>query len=206
MKIIFARHCESEANIIHELSNRGLRHPLTKTGREQASLLAEKIKGRSITRIYSSPLLRAIETSAIIAGKLVVEYEVADGLREYDLGVLEGRRDSEAWNEWKRIFDGWSKDQHWDEKIEDGESFYQVRDRFVPFVNGLVAKYGKSDANLLCVGHGGIYAMMLPLVLSNVDSAFVRKQNGFPYTEVIVCEAGPKGLVCKEWGGLELKQ
>ena len=29
-------------------------------------------------------------------------------------------------------------------------------DRFVPFVEGLVAQYGDTDANLLCVAHGGV--------------------------------------------------
>ena len=42
MKLYFVRHGESEANLLHELSNRGLRHGLTDLGREQAGLLAEE--------------------------------------------------------------------------------------------------------------------------------------------------------------------
>ena len=36
MRILFARHGESQANRLHEISNRGLRHGLTKAGRWQA--------------------------------------------------------------------------------------------------------------------------------------------------------------------------
>ncbi|MFO7662130.1 MAG: histidine phosphatase family protein, partial [Chloroflexota bacterium] len=76
MKLIFARHGESLANILHEISNRGLKHPLTSNGREQAAALAQALAFRSLDHIYTSPILRAIETAVIVAHRLGVEYEV----------------------------------------------------------------------------------------------------------------------------------
>ena len=90
------------------------------------------------------------------------------------------------------------------ERIEGGETFYDVRDRFEPFIKDLIGKYRSTDANLLCVGHGGLYAHMLPLVLNNISPEFVRKQMSFPYTDVIVTELTPAGLVCREWGGTKM--
>ena len=43
MRFYFVRHGESEANLLHEFSNRGLKHPLTARGREQVIALAEHL-------------------------------------------------------------------------------------------------------------------------------------------------------------------
>jgi len=54
-----------------------------------------------ITRIYSSPLLRAIETSVILAYRLDADYEVVEALREYDCGILEDRSNEAGWQMWQ---------------------------------------------------------------------------------------------------------
>ena len=41
MRIFFIRHGESQANIRHEISNRGLRYGLTMQGREQAFVISQ---------------------------------------------------------------------------------------------------------------------------------------------------------------------
>ena len=203
MRIIFTRHGESQANILRQISNRGLTHPLTRTGREQAVALADKLRDLAITRIYSSPMLRAIETSVIVANRLNLEYEVTDALREYDCGVAEGRADEAGWQMWQALFDDWSKHKRWERRIEGGESFHDVRDRFVPFIEGLVARYCATDANLLCVAHGGVLWMMLPLVLTNVNDNLMS-QHGFGHTTCIVSEPRPDGLRYVEWDGVKI--
>jgi broad specificity phosphatase PhoE len=67
MKIYFAHHGESEANLLHEHSNRGFKHPLTAKGRTQAMALAEALEGIRIERIYSSPLMRAVQKADVFA-------------------------------------------------------------------------------------------------------------------------------------------
>jgi broad specificity phosphatase PhoE len=201
MKILFARHGESLANTLNEISNRGLKHPLTGRGREQAGLLARNLESHSITRIYSSPVLRAIETTVIIANHLGVEYEVVEALREYDVGNLEGRTDKGAWRSMHSLFDAWVKYQRWDERIEGGESLHQVRDRFMPLIDGLVQQYRDTNSNMLCVGHGGLYLVMLPLVLKNIDTKFIDEHRVFDYTSIVISELDHEGLICTEWNG-----
>ena len=92
MRIYFARHGESYANTLGEMSARGLKHPLTPVGRQQALALAKRLRPSKINRIFSSPILRAIETSVLIANELGIEYEVTDALREYDVGILEDKQ------------------------------------------------------------------------------------------------------------------
>jgi broad specificity phosphatase PhoE len=204
MKILFARHGESQANILHEISNRGLKHPLTRNGREQARVLADKLKSHSISRIYSSPILRAIETTVILAHQLGIDYEVTQALREYDLGGLEGKADEKTWQLWQQLFDDWTKYRHWQRRASGGESFYDVKNRFVPFINGLIRQYQDTSTSLLCIGHGGLYWIMLPLVLTNIDSEFISKHQSFEYASFVVTELQPQGLVCLEWNGMQI--
>ena len=82
-------------------------------------------------------------------------------------------------------------------------SFYDVRDRFVPFIEGLVTQYGATDANLLCVAHGGVLWLMLPLAPPSVDADLMSK-HGFGHTTCIVSEIGADGLCCVEWDGVRI--
>lgn len=204
MKIFFARHGESQANLLHEISNRGLKHPLTLQGREQAAALAHSLQDRSISYIYSSPVLRAIETTVIIAHQLCIGYEITEALREYDLGELEGRSDQRTWETWQEVFDAWTIRKDWEQRAPGGENFHEVQRRFVPFVNGLIEQYRGADKNLLIVGHGGLYWMMLPQVLKNVDTDFIRQHGAFGFASLIVSEVRPQGLVCSEWNGVPI--
>jgi broad specificity phosphatase PhoE len=140
-----------------------------------------------------------LETAIILAGRLGVEYEVVEALREYDVGILEGRADPPSWQMWKEVAEAWLSHQQLEQRIEGGESFLEVRQRFVPFIEWLIQEYGQSQAHLVCVGHGGLYRMMLPLVLANVDQAFITRQGGFGYTAWITCETTRDGLVCTSW-------
>lgn len=204
MKIFFARHGESQANILHEISNRGLKHPLTQKGRQQAHDLAQALEGQSISCIYSSPVLRALETTVIVANHLCIEYEVTEALREYDLGDLEGRGDEKTWEVWHEVFDAWTKQRHWEKRAPGGENFHDVQARFVPFINGLIQRYQGTETNLLCLGHGGLYWVMLPQVLKNIDMKFILEHPSFGYTNTVISELSPDGLSCREWNGVQV--
>ncbi len=200
MRIYFTRHGESQANLLNEISNRGLKYGLTRAGREQAVALADRLQNLLIARIYSSPLLRAIETSIIVANRLDLEYEVVDALREYDCGVAEGRSDAGAWQSVRALFGAWLVEKRWEQRIEGGESFTDIRERFVPFIEGLVHQYGSTESGIVCVSHGGVYWTMLPVVLKNVDTELIARHE-FGYTSCVVAEWRPEGLYCVEWDG-----
>jgi len=186
MRLYFTRHGESEANVRKIISNRGLPHPLTETGRLQAAALAEKLRERPITRIYASPIPRARETAEIVSAALGAPLELADGLREPDCGVLEGRSDEAAWVEHDRWKKNWSSGRDLDKKLEGGESYEDVRERFVAFVKGLVARYGKTDAEFLLVTHGAAMLIGLP-ALFTVDQQSILNY-GLGHTALFAAE------------------
>ncbi len=205
MKLYFVRHGESEANVLHEVSNRGFKHPLTEKGRQQALALAQNLRGIPVARLFTSPLMRAVQTAEILAETCGVPLEITDALREYDCGVLEGRSDDECWRMHSAQRESWLNDHRWEQRHEGGESFFDIRDRFVPFIEGLMQEYRATQANLILVGHGGTYFCMLPLILNNVGFDRVSEL-GFPNTGAVIAEWTPGGLTCLSWCGVPVAE
>ena len=200
MKLYFVRHGESEANVLTMFSNRDLEHELTERGRAQAASLAQKLAGHQVTRLFTSPIRRAAQTAEILAATLGVPCEIADALREYDCGILEGRSDPASWQIYRAVFREWTEEGHWEQRIEGGESFVEMRDRFVPFLKGVVAQYKDSPDGVVLVGHGGLYQCMLPLVLENVGPGIVHR-HPIGTTDTVVAEPAQEELVCLKWCG-----
>jgi broad specificity phosphatase PhoE len=199
MRLYFVRHGESVANLLEEFSNRGTKHGLTEKGKMQAATLAGRLKGASIARIYSSPLLRATQTAAILAEELGVPWEATDALCEFDVGVLEGRSDAASWQVFQELVEAWFSRHEWEHRIEEGESFLDIQERFLPFIEAILAQDWPVNSSLAFVGHGGLYICMLPILLKNVDhqSEFLRKLDN---TEIVIAEVRDDGLVCLSWG------
>ena len=199
MILHFVRHGESEANVLWEFSNGLDRHPLTEKGRQQAYDLAHRLRGLPITACYSSPILRAVQTAEILSAELGISYQVADALREFDVGIFEGRTDETSWQQFFQLVDTWMLQRDWEQSIDGGESFLDIQRRFVPFIDSLIQQYGASQAQFLLVGHGGTYRCMLPLILNNIDFTFANWQR-LPNTAIVSAETTPEGLVCLRWG------
>jgi broad specificity phosphatase PhoE len=203
MKLYFVRHGESEANLLWEFSNGLHKHGLTEKGRQQAARLAQSLRGAGITRIYTSPILRAVQTAEILADTLGPAYAITEALREYDVGALEGRSDQASWELFRQVNEAWLVRYEWDQRTAGGESFHDIRRRFVPFVEGLLQEEAATSGAIVLVGHGGTYRCMLPLVLQNVDFSFAL-EHGIANTAAIIAIPGPQGLVCTDWGDIHL--
>jgi probable phosphoglycerate mutase len=203
MRLLFIRHGESEANVLRVISNRGRQHGLTALGRAQAAALAERLRPTPLAALYHSPLLRAEETALALAQACGVPAQPADALREYDCGVLEGCSDPASWLRYETVLVMWLKRGDLDHRPDGGESFNDIRARFVPFVSGLLDRHAATDATLALVGHGGLFRLMLPLVLSNVTVADAM-QTPIPNTGIIQAETRDGQLVAVDWCGDKL--
>lgn len=200
MKLYFVRHGESEANTFHIISNREQPHPLTERGRQQASALADGLGDIRVDGMFCSPVLRARQTADILSSALAVPYQVTEALREYDCGILEGHSDEESWRRHRAYFDSWILHQGYENKPEGGECFIDIRNRFLPFIESLL--HGPGECILL-VGHGGLFTLMLPLTLSNIDHSFAVT-HGIGNAEYVLAQSGDPGLICLQWGAIHL--
>jgi probable phosphoglycerate mutase len=117
--------------------------PLIEAGREQALALAPALRGRTFTRVFSSPLKRAVETCELTGFGAVVE--LREDLHEWDYGEYEGlttpqiRENRPDWYLWR---DG----------CPDGESPDQVSHR----ADRLLASLMEVGGEVLLFAHGHI--------------------------------------------------
>ena len=89
MRLILVRHGETEWNRqrrVQGLSNLALND----TGKKQAEALGRALRNEKVGAIYSSPLRRAQETARAIRRFHKVDVEILDGLKELDVGDVDG--------------------------------------------------------------------------------------------------------------------
>jgi probable phosphoglycerate mutase len=101
--LILVRHGEAQHNV-SELTGGWSQTHLTEYGVKQITLLAERLKAELSeipTRIMSSDLIRARETTQIIKKALGVQPEFTDGLRELNNGIAAGKSKGEVSQSWQ---------------------------------------------------------------------------------------------------------
>jgi len=196
MKLHLVRHGESEANIQHVISNRESPFGLTELGKQQATTLANNLRDIPITSIFSSPILRARETADIVSRAFYLPYQVTEVLREYDCGILEGKSDKKSWNQHRKYYEDWTVHHDLLSKPEGGENFVDIQNRFLPFIESI--KHG-GEKHILLIGHGGLFHLMLPLILTNIDNDFVNSHS-IGHIECVIAELHSDGFVCSQWG------
>jgi broad specificity phosphatase PhoE len=85
------------------------------------------------------------------------------------------------------------------DKNHPGESYNDIVARFMPFIGRLEERYRDTGASVLLISHGQTLALMLPLLLSNVDWAY-SSTHTFDGTFHAVAELRNGEWVCLRWG------
>jgi probable phosphoglycerate mutase len=200
MKLYFARHGESEANVRRIFWDKPHGYGLTGRGREQARALAESLADAGIAALYCSPILRAVQTAQIVGRQLDLTPQIEDALSERDVGILYGQEISpENLSLCYRITQQWMVHGKHDVRFEGGESYHDIAARFMPFIGRLEDGYRDTEANVLLISHGQTLALMLPHLLSNVDWAY-SSTHTFDGTFHAVAELRHGEWVCLRWG------
>jgi broad specificity phosphatase PhoE len=102
--------------------------PLSPLGLQQAEITAQHLAKERISAIYSSDLLRAVQTAEPLAGLLDLEIIATSDFRERHVGVLEGLTFDEAKNQYPKDYYALvnRKISH---VITNGESYRQLLNR-----------------------------------------------------------------------------
>ena len=87
MRILLIRHGRQNSPLCN------VNVPLAEEGRRQAALLGERLKDEKIEAVWSSDLIRAVETADIINESLQVPREIRKDIREISFGDMEGLSD-----------------------------------------------------------------------------------------------------------------
>jgi probable phosphomutase (TIGR03848 family) len=90
-RILLIRHGLNDYVKEHRLAGRTPGVHLNAEGLAQAAALAERLMSAAIGAIYTSPLERACETAAPLAGRLALNVQLLDGVKETDCGEWTGQ-------------------------------------------------------------------------------------------------------------------
>ncbi len=108
---------------------RGLANiPLSDKGQRQAAGLCELLRNKPLAAVYSSPLLRAIQTAEILASAHTLKVSVEPDLRSVDYGRWEGKTEQEAKASDPELY-GSFLDAIETVRFPDGESMEELRVR-----------------------------------------------------------------------------
>ena len=109
MRIILARHGQTQANAEKRFQGH-LDIPLNTEGHRQARQLAPLLAQFEPAKLYTSDLIRTIETARPAAELLGLEPMVSSVFREYSWGVLEGLTWPEIKERYPALFDSLRQD------------------------------------------------------------------------------------------------
>ena len=158
------RHGATEANLADPPRLQGRRHdpPLARVGVRQAEATRDFLAGRRLDVCYCSPLLRAVQTAAIVAAPHGVSPQPLDELTECDVGRWEGldwgairAREPESYQRFMKDPAAFG--------YPEGESLGDVYRRAAPALEGLLEAH--RGGSLLVVAHNVVNRTFLAVLL-----------------------------------------
>lgn len=153
--IYIFRHGDTDYNKSGILQGQSLDIQLNNDGIWQANELSKAMSDKPLQAIYSSNLLRALQTAAILAMSKNIPIFINEKLKEINFGIAEGKSpDQISKTDLEKHFS-------WDDmnfKFENGESKQEMQTRIVSTLFDIL----KNDFS--CIGiatHGGVIANLL---------------------------------------------
>jgi broad specificity phosphatase PhoE len=164
IRILLVRHGETDWNKLRRFQGKS-DVPLNRTGRDQAHALAAALRREPIKAIYSSSLMRALETARIIqAFHPLAPLLEEKGLAEMDLGHFEGMPASQWAEEYPDFRKAWFE-APLSVVMPGGESLQEVQKRAVDTLEQ-ITMHQPPDTTLLICGHSFVNRTILCHVLN----------------------------------------
>lgn len=160
--IYLVRHGETAWNVEGRFQGQS-DTPINETGRQQADALGRYLKGKNLQAIYTSDLIRALDTSRIIAAYHNVDIKPDPRLRELNFGSWEGMDYYEIQSKHPLVL------TEWQENIlktapPGGESLEQLAKRVQVVYEHIISTDLKDE--ILIVAHGGVLQVLLCYALN----------------------------------------
>ena len=209
MKLILLRHGESQWNLENKFTG-WTDVSLTQKGEEEAKQAGQRIiqDGITVSSVYTSLLIRAIETTNIVCNEINFEHSRISyewRLNERHYGALQGLNKSETATKygekqvkiWRRSYDipppridendyrhpkNNKKFSNINNSLPNGESLKNVIERLEPFWEAYFSNIIKSNKNHLIVAHSNSLRAIIKILdnLSSEEIVSVNLPTGVP--------------------------
>lgn len=167
MELILVRHGESEGNIKHLVYGH-TDHPLTEKGRNQIPQIVEILRNYPLTKIISSPLVRAKAIGEGIGAAFELPLETDDRLKEINFGKYEDISSEKVQDmlgeEYYKLIGFFD-----DYIIPEGENQKDFLLRVQNFVDELLQK---EDGSYVLIAHYGVIKAILNHLMGYTKSQF----------------------------------
>ena len=192
VRLVMVRHGETPANAQHILDTRPPGLPLNERGHAQAATLAQRLAADPVTAVHASVAIRAQETAAPVAAAHGLDVRVVEGVHEVFCGELEGRSGRAALESFMAVYDAWWTGDL-DARLPGGESAHDVRDRFLPALDGIL---DGASGDVVLVSHGAAIRLAAAALLG--DTAETRF---LPNTGIVVLRPENGRWALEHWDG-----
>jgi len=185
--LIFIRHGETAWN--REKRFQGHSDvPLNERGLLQAELLAGALQRERVSKLVSSPLIRARQTAEIIGARLDLAVEVMRELTELSFGEYEGELESDLRMKHAAKFARW-REAHYTEPAPGGDSIISLKDRAASAVKIMTDTSGR--CNIAAVAHQAIL-MAVKAYMKNDYSIEAAKSYKQHNNEIDIWDVGKR--------------
>jgi len=202
LRLVVARHGQTDANVSLVLDSRPPGPPLNESGRQQALTLADELAVAPVVGVYASTAVRAQQTAAPVAARHGLPVEVVEGLHEVFLGDLEGTVGQQYLERFVVVLKAWQAGEL-DRPMPGGESATQAIARFTVAIADIQRRH--AHGVIVVITHGAIVEVAVPRLAPNLLAFATRPL--MPNAGQIVLDQDdttPTGWRCVVWPGLRL--
>ncbi len=170
MKLILVRHGETHWNEGKRIQGCDSDIELNKTGLQQARKLAVFLENEPIATILASPLRRATSTAEAIASNHRLPVEIDQGLKELNVGEMEGMSVANLRTTFSQFLLQWWQDGG-ATQLPNGESLVELQRRAWDVIEHLLERHKPNPkhnegATVVVVSH---YFTTLAIILKALD-------------------------------------
>jgi broad specificity phosphatase PhoE len=165
-------------------------------GRQQVTTLAQRLHGRRVAAVVTSPYSRARDTAELLASALSVPLEVDADLRELDAGEVTALPHGDGIARVDEVFERWL---HGDlsASCPGGETGAQLVTRVRRALEALADRF--RGEVVVVVSHGGALTLTLPTICG--QSARELSAHPLGNAEVVELEGDADGWRLLDWPG-----
>lgn len=162
---------------------------LTAEGIEMAEEFAQVYSSVPWTRVFVSPLRRAVETARPLCEKVGLDMQIRDGLREVMYGHWEGMPPEQVDQVYHDEYVAWLTDPAWYAPV-GGERAVDIARRSSVVLDEIERCY--SDGHILLVSHKATIRILLCMLLG-IDVGRYRDRLDMPVAAVSIVELAKRG-------------
>lgn len=163
MYIYLIRHGQTEANL-NKIYQGNSDVPLNETGREQAKVIAWRLKEYPLEALCSSHLERALDTARAIGEYHDLTLEIRRDLQEISLGEWQGKSRDQVKKEYPEFIRARKeKNDFYTTAVPGGESYEALERRAMGALDSIV--HGSDKDHVALITHGGVIKSIIGHIL-----------------------------------------